>query len=140
MSSAASLKMKALKAPVDFTRFHRYFQIKPGKDELTVGAAPIRSVLQPWITRIPGAEKTGDLMMRTAAFSSSLQISCSHYLIFNLLDLLICFYTAFCRKIRSLLLQPASALPACRSALHRRSWCHWQNRPAIPLSAELSFL
>ena len=117
LASIASLKMKGLKAPVDFTRFHRYFQIKPGKDELTVGAAPIRSVLQPWITRIPGAEKTGDLMMRTAAFSSSLQISCSHYLIFNLLDLLICFYKAFCRKRRSLLLQPASSLPSDSAAV-----------------------
>ena len=48
--------------------------------------------------------------MRTAAFSSSLQISCSHYLIFNLLDLLICFYKAFYRKRRSLLLQPAFSI------------------------------
>ena len=31
-------------------------EIKPGKDESTGGAALIRSVLQPWITRIPGAE------------------------------------------------------------------------------------
>ena len=31
-------------------------EIKPVKDESTGGAAPIRSVLQPWITRIPGAE------------------------------------------------------------------------------------
>ena len=32
-------------------------KIKPVKDESTGGAAPIRSVLQPEITRIPGAEK-----------------------------------------------------------------------------------
>ena len=31
-------------------------KIKPVKDESIVGAAPIRSVLQPWIARIPGAE------------------------------------------------------------------------------------
>ena len=55
--------------------------------------------------------------MRTAAFSSSLQISCSHYLIFNLLDLLICFYKAFYRKRRSLLLQPASSLPSDSAAV-----------------------
>ena len=116
LASIASLKMKGLKAPVNSSDFIFISRIKPVKDESIVGASPIRSVLQPWITRIPGAEKTGDLM-RTAAFSSSLQISCSHYLIFNLLDLLICFYKAFCRKRRSLLLQPASSLPSDSAAV-----------------------
>ena len=115
-------------------------KIKPVKDESTVGAALIRSVLQPWITRIPGAEngRSNDGGLLTC---NPLILNLPfRYCVLSFAILSICSYTAFCHKIRSLLLQPASALPACRSALHRRSLNHWQNRPAIPLSAELSFL
>ena len=114
--------------------------IKPVKDESIVGAAPIRSVLQPGITRIPGAEKR-EIQRRWSAHMQSTRLNLPfRYCVLSFAILSICSYTAFCRKTRSLLPQQASALPACRSALHRRSLNHWQNRPAIPLSVELSFL
>ena len=111
--------------------FFRFFL-----DELTVGAAPIRSVLQPWITRIPGAENgrsNDDGLLTCNPLILNLPF---RYCVLSFAILSICSYTAFCRRIRFLLLQPASALPAFRSALHRRSWC----RSAIPSSVELSFL
>ena len=114
-------------------------RIKPAKDESTVGTVPIRSVLQPRITRIPGAEKR-EIQRRWSAHLQSIHLNLPFgYYVLSFAILSICSYKAFCRKMRSLLLQPASALPACRSALYRRSLNRWRSHPEIQLSAEPSF-
>ena len=98
--------MKGLKAPVDFTGFILISEIKPGKDELIVEAAPIRSVLQPWITRIPGAENgrsnDGGLLTCNPTrlnLPFSLRIKFCYFIYLLLYS--------FLPQIRSLLLQPS---------------------------------
>ena len=95
--------------------------IKPFKDETTVEAAPIRSALQPEITRIPGAEKR-EIQRRRLADMQSTRLNLPFgYCVLSFAILSICSYKAFCRKMRFLHLQPASVLPADRSASRLRS-------------------
>ena len=92
-------------------------KIKPVKDETTGGAAPIRSVLQPGITRIPGVAKQ-EIQRRWSAHMQSTRLNLPfRYYILSFAILSICSYTAFYRKIRSLLLQPASSLPSDSAAV-----------------------
>ena len=65
---------------------------------MTVGSPPIRSVLLPEITRIPGAEKR-EIQRRWSAHLQSIHLNLPfRYCVLSFAILSICSCTAFCRK------------------------------------------